>query len=122
MLGVMAGASDRSLVWLHGEVKSPPFSANARLEAGQLLRRLQRGELLGMPHARPMTVIGRRCHELRVQDEAQTWRIVYRLDTDAVVIAAVFSKKTQKTPPDIIATSRRRLKSYDDIVHQRRRP
>jgi phage-related protein len=118
----MAGASDRSLVWLHGEVKSPPFSANARLEAGQLLRRLQRGELLGMPHARPMTVIGRRCHELRVQDEAQTWRIVYRLDTDAVVIAAVFSKKTQKTPPDIIATSRRRLKSYDDIVRQRRRP
>jgi len=35
---------------------------------------------------------------------------------------AVFTKKTQKTPPDIIATSRRRLKTYDDIVRQRREP
>jgi phage-related protein len=115
-------ASDKPLVWLHGEIKTPPFSANGRLEAGQLLRRLQRGELLGMPHARPMPVIGRRCHELRIQDREQTWRIVYRLDADAVVIAAVFSKKTQKTPADIIATSRRRLRAYDDIVRPRRRP
>lgn len=113
-------ASDKPLVWLHGEIKTPPFSENGRLEAGQLLRRLQKGELLGMPHARPMPVIGRRCHELRIQDEEQTWRIVYRLDADAIVIAAVFSKKTQRTPPDVIATSRRRLKSYDDTVRQRR--
>ena len=113
-------ASDKALVWLHGEIKTPPFSENGRLETGQLLRRLQKGELLGMPHARPMPVIGRRCHELRIQDEEQTWRIVYRLDADAIVIAAVFSKKTQRTPPDVIATSRRRLKSYDDTVRQRR--
>jgi phage-related protein len=112
----MAEAPGKPLVWLHGEIKTPPFSANGRLEAGQLLRRLQRGELLGMPHARPMPVIGRRCHELRVQDQKQTWRIVYRLDADAVVIAAVFSKKTQKTPADIVATSQRRLQAYDDIV------
>ena len=45
-----------------------------------------------------------------------------RLDADADVIAADFSKKTQKTPPEIIATSRRRLKAYDDIVRQRREP
>jgi hypothetical protein len=49
----VTGTSDKPLVWLHGEIKTPPFSANARLEAGQLLRRLQKGELLGMPHARP---------------------------------------------------------------------
>ena len=118
----MPEALDKPIVWLHGEVKTPPFSADGRLEAGQLLRRLQKGELLGMPHARPMPVIGRRCHELRIPDREQTWRIVCRLDADAVVIAAVFSKKTQKTPPDIIATSRRRLKAYDDIVRQRREP
>ena len=29
---------DRPLRWLHGEVKSPPFSMFARLEAGFLLR------------------------------------------------------------------------------------
>ncbi|HZY31306.1 MAG TPA: type II toxin-antitoxin system RelE/ParE family toxin, partial [Candidatus Methylomirabilis sp.] len=45
---------DKPLVWLHGEIKTPPFSPPARLEAGLLLRRLQKGELLGMPHARPM--------------------------------------------------------------------
>jgi len=40
---------DKPLVWLHGEVKSPPFSPAARLEAGALLRRLQRGKRLGAP-------------------------------------------------------------------------
>jgi phage-related protein len=116
----MPEASDKPLVWLHGEIKTPPFSAHGRLEAGQLLRRLQRGELLGMPHARPMPVIGRRCHELRIQDQEQTWRIVYRLDADAVVIAAIFTKKTRKTPREIIATSQSRLKAYDDLVRERR--
>jgi hypothetical protein len=42
---------DKPLVWLHGEVKTPPFSADARIEAGVLLRRLQRGEKLSLPHS-----------------------------------------------------------------------
>jgi hypothetical protein len=42
--------ADKDLVWLHGEIKTPPFSAEARIEAGCLLRRLQRGESLGLPH------------------------------------------------------------------------
>jgi len=58
-----------------------------------LLRRLQRGEHLSLPASRPMPIIGRRCHELRVVDADQTWRIIYRVDADAVVIAEVFSKK-----------------------------
>jgi len=37
---------DKPLAWLRGEVKSPPFSQKARLEAGLLLRLLQRGEPL----------------------------------------------------------------------------
>jgi hypothetical protein len=36
----------KPLVWLHGEVKTPPFSQEARIEAGVLLRRLQQGENL----------------------------------------------------------------------------
>jgi phage-related protein len=78
---------DKPLAWLHGEVKTPPFSKNARIETGTLLRRLQRGEKLGLPQSRPMPVIGPRCHELRIQDVALIWRIVYRVDPDAVVIA-----------------------------------
>jgi phage-related protein len=79
-------AIDKPLVWLHGEIKSPPLSSAARLETGLLLRKLQRGEKLGMPYSRPMPSIGSRCHELRINDERVTWRIVYRIDTDAIVI------------------------------------
>jgi len=107
------GQGDKPLVWLHGEIKTPPFSRAARLEAGILLRRLQKGELLGLPHSRPMPGIGPRCHELRVQDAAATWRIVYRLDHDAVVIAQVFSKKTPATPKSVIDACKRRLGEYD---------
>ena len=81
-----------------------------------LLRRLQRGERLEMPHSRPMPVIGVRCHELRIMDGDLTWRIVYRLDLDAVVICGVFSKKTQATPKNVIASCRRRLAAYDAAV------
>jgi hypothetical protein len=62
---------DKPLAWLHGEVKTPPFSQEARLEAGLLLRRLQQGESLGMPHSRPMPSVGVHCHELRIGDVGQ---------------------------------------------------
>jgi phage-related protein len=106
--------ADKPLVWLEGEVKTPPFSAAARLEAGLLLRRLQRGELLSLPHSRPMPSIGRRCHELRIPDERVTWRIVYRLDPDAVVIGEVFAKKTAQTPAEVIHVCKQRLRRYDE--------
>ena len=73
------------LVWLAGEVRTPPFSPVARIEAGFLLRRLQQDESLSMPHARPMPVFGRGCHELRIVDRGSTWRIVYHVEADAVV-------------------------------------
>jgi len=60
--------SGKPLVWLQAEVKTPPFSHAARIEAGTLLRRLQNGEQLEMPISRPMPDVGTRCHELRVDD------------------------------------------------------
>ena len=75
---------DKPLAWLHGEIKTPPFSEAARLEAGYLLRLLQRGESIGMPHSRPMSTIGPGCHELRIRDERQVWRIVYRIDPNLI--------------------------------------
>jgi len=104
---------DKPLVWLHGEVKTPPFSESARLEAGYLLRLLQRGETIGMPHSRPMTTIGLRCNELRVKDIDANWRIVYRIDSDAVILLEVFSKKTGKTPKRIIEICKQRIRDYD---------
>jgi phage-related protein len=106
--------SDKPLVWLHGQVRTPPLSEKARLEAGYLLRLLQRGEKLSMPHSRPMPSIGPRCHELRITDEDKIWRIVYRLDSDAIVIAEVFKKKTEQTPAPTIAICKTRLRMYDN--------
>ena len=96
----------KPLVWLEGEVKTPPFSMAARIEAGFLLRRLQMGEAISFPHSRPMPSVGRRCHELRIQDESTTWRVMYRVDPDAVVILTVFSKKTEKTPASLLSVER----------------
>ena len=96
---------DKPLVWLSGEVKTPPFSQEARVEAGFQLRQLQAGQILAMPHSRPMPSIGVRCHELRIQDQSKTWRIIYRVDIDAIVIAEVFAKTTQATPNHVLATS-----------------
>jgi phage-related protein len=109
----MAGReSGKPLVWLHGEVKTPPFSQTGRIEAGTLLRRLQSGEKLGLPHSRSMPVVGSRCHELRIQDQNMTWRIMYRIDSDAVIVAEVFAKKTAETPQQVIDVCQERLRSY----------
>ena len=104
---------DKPLAWLHGEVKTPPFSRAARLETGFLLRRIQRGELLSMPQSRPMPSVGPRCHELRIDDASVQWRLIYRIDADAIVIAEVFAKKSARTPKPVVKVCRRRLKEYD---------
>ncbi len=107
--------ADKPLVWLHGEIKTPPFSKTARIEAGFLLRRLQIGEKLGLPWSRPMPSIGNRCHELRINDENLNWRIIYRIDTDAIVILDVFQKQTQRTPHYLIERCKKRIQMYDNI-------
>lgn len=112
--------SSKPLVWLHGEIKTPPFSANARIEAGILLRKLQQGKNLGLPESRPMPIVGPRCHELRVVDENLTWRIMYRLERDSVVILEVFEKKTPKTPKRVIDVCRNRLQRYGEVTSQKR--
>lgn len=66
-----------------------------------------------MPQSRPMPCIGPRCHELRINDADTTWRLIYRIDPDAIVIVEVFAKKTEKTPKEVIQACKRRLKEYD---------
>lgn len=85
---------NKPLLWLKGEIKTPPFSALARIEAGLLLRRLQLGENIPLPHSRPMPSIGKASHALRIVDATKTWRLVYCLDSDAAVILDVFAKTT----------------------------
>lgn len=61
-----------------------------------------------------MPPIGNRCHELRINDESTTWRIVDRLDADAIVVLEVFSKKSRATPKAVIDACKRRLRDYDN--------
>jgi phage-related protein len=111
----LAVRKDRKpLVILRGEIKTPPFSKAARIEVGTLLRRLQEGEMLGLPQSRPMPSIGHACHELRVRDKGHDWRIAYRLDAEAVVVVEIFSKSSRATPQSIIEGCKRRLRLYDD--------
>ena len=114
MIGSMS-RGDKSLVWLHGEIKTPPLSSRGRLLAGLYLRRLQHGEMLAMPQSRPMPAIGARCHELRIPDDERSWRIFYRIDDDAIVILGVEPKTTSKTPKKTIDSCKRRLASYDQL-------
>jgi|ERR1051325_426800 phage-related protein len=113
--------SGKPLVWLHGEVKTPPFSHAARVEAGFLLRRLQNGEYLEMPASRSMPEVGSNCHELRVDDDNVTWRILYFVERDAVVILEVFQKKTRTTPAHVLDVARKRLRTYQRLTRERRR-
>lgn len=108
------------IVWLSGEVKTPPFSTSARIEAGFLLRQLQEGEILSMPVSKPMPTVGNHCHELRINDNDadKKWRIIYRIDPDAIIILDVFNKTTQKTPKRVIQNCQKRLKLYDKVSEE----
>jgi phage-related protein len=109
----MGDVVNKSLVILSGDIKTPPMSVEARREAVFLIRQLQQGERLGLPHSRPMPSIGPRCHELRINDANKTWRIVYRLDKDEILVVELFSKTTRTTPRDVIDTCRQRLRTWD---------
>ena len=108
----------KPVAWLHGEIKTPPFSEEGRREAGEILRLLQEGENLTMPFVEPLPVLGPRCGVIRVRDEGHNWRIVYRVDPDAILIFEVYAKKTRTIPQDVIERSKKRLKDYDGIAKQ----
>jgi phage-related protein len=103
----------KKLHFLSGRIKSPPFSESARKEAGKMLRYLQDGKTLGLPSSRPLPIIGPHCHELRINDEDVTWRIIHRVDPDVILVCAIFAKKSRTLPPHIVTACRRRLAAYD---------
>ena len=103
----------KPLIILDGEIKTPPFSATARIEAGVLLAKLQEGMTLSFPHARPMPDIGKGCLELRIKDKSAEWRLFCRVDKDAVLLLHVLSKKTREPPQTVIDLCMARLKAFD---------
>ena len=103
----------KPLRWLADEITAPPFSLTAVLEVGALLKIVALGGMPAMPQSRPMPSIGTRSHELRVNDRNQTWRIVYYIAHDAIVVLDVFSKKSRATPKQVVDRCKRRLRRYE---------
>jgi phage-related protein len=102
----------KGLIWLHGRVDSPPFSEKSLTDVGAFLFKLRQGVKLSMPVSRPMTAVAPGCHELRVPDRNLSWRIVYFVGAQEIVVLDVFAKKTPKTPSCILVNCRRRLRVY----------
>jgi phage-related protein len=105
----------KHLIWLADEIKTQPFYRSIRIEVGFLLQQLLNGELPTLPMSKQMSSIGDRSHELRVNDlnNNKNWRVIYRIDDDAIIILEVFAKTTKKTPDNIIDRCQKRLRSYD---------
>ena len=62
-----------------------------------------------------MPRIGPACHELRIRDDGQTWRIVYHMGATEIVVLEVFKKKTNRTDKATIELCRSRLRAYMDV-------
>lgn len=86
-----------------------------------LLRLLQEGETLSMPQAEALPDIGPRCGALRIRDAGHNWRIMYRVDDDAVVVLDVYAKKTPKIPGEVVHRCKDRLKRYDKAAKSDRK-
>jgi phage-related protein len=111
--------ASKQVTWLHGEIKSPPFSDEARPEAGHLLRQLQDGKPVKFPQVEPLAkTLGPRCEAIRVRADRHSWRIMYRVDVDAVLVVEVYAKKTPKIPDEVIARCKKRLLNYDAKAEQ----
>ncbi|HET7228932.1 MAG TPA: type II toxin-antitoxin system RelE/ParE family toxin [Longimicrobium sp.] len=103
----------KPVIWVHGEVKSPPFSPDARKRTGNALLGVQKGEMPTFPLSRPMPSIGRNCHELRIPDARKTWRVIYSIHAEAIYVLEVFRKTTRQTPQHVVEGCRERLRRIE---------
>lgn len=92
------------------------FSVDARHVAGFQLDRVQRG--LEPDDWKPMATVGSGVKELRVREEAGTFRVIYLAKlAEAVYVIHCFQKKTEQTSEKDIQLARKR---YKDLMTERR--
>jgi phage-related protein len=73
------------------------------------------GESLGMPNARPMTIISPGVWELRVRGEDGIFRVFYyTASAVGILVLHAFAKKTRRTPAPEIELAKKRLKELLD--------
>jgi len=90
------------------------FPRTARRDAGHQIDRVQNG--LEPDDWEPMNTVGRGVKEIRVWDEAGTFRVVYVAKfADAVYVLHCFQKKTEKTSKADLDLAAKR---YRDLVRE----
>jgi phage-related protein len=92
------------------------FPEDARQDAGYQLDQVQRGNQPS--DFKPMATVGKGVEELRVWDDAGTYRVIYlaRLK-DAVYVLHAFQKKSRTTSKQDIETAKTR---YAELMRGRR--
>jgi phage-related protein len=84
------------------------FPNDARQDAGRQLDRVQRGKQ--PDDFKPMPSIGKGIEEIRVWDDAGTFRVIYTAHlANAVYVLHAFQKKTQATSKRDIETAKARF-------------
>ena len=90
------------------------FPVSACREAGFQLDKVQHGE--EPSHYKPMPTIGRGVREIRIQDAAGAFRVIYIAKfADMVYVLHCFQKKTQKTSQTDLAIAETR---YRDLLKE----
>jgi phage-related protein len=91
------------------------FPKEVRASLGRGLFRLQMGESLGMPAARPMPIIAPGAWELRVRGRDGVFRVFYyTASAPGILVFHAFQKKTQRTPAPEVERARKHLKELLD--------
>ena len=91
------------------------FPAEVRRELGKAIFDLQKGNVLGMPLARPMPEVGVGVEELRIRDRSGVYRTFYfKKSKRGILIPHAFVKKTRKTSTHELNVARDRLKEMLD--------
>jgi phage-related protein len=90
------------------------FPATARRSAGHELQQLQLGFV--PRDSKPMPSVGRGVEEIRLWDDAGTFRVIFMARVEAAVyVLHAFQKKTQQTNKRDIDLARRRYKQIGEI-------
>lgn len=90
------------------ELKNWPIGVKEGL--AELLALLSEGQPLSMPTSRPMSIISKGVHELRIHDRSGQYRAFYYLKVkDAILVFHAFKKKTQIAPKKEIELAKTRL-------------
>ena len=85
------------------------FPETARREAGHQLDQVQRG--LDPEDWKPMQSIGSGVREIRIRDQAGTFRVIYvATRPEAVLVLHAFQRKTQATSKRDLALAEARLR------------